>query len=268
MGWDGRYPALGDDALVDPLEPREIRAVPVAGRTLAGQVAAFLRDLIARQNLRPGDRLPGEGAVSDSLGISRPIVREGFKALSATGLLAMAAGRRAVIRPLSGDVFQAIIEDAVITGQADIWDVMEMRRGIESAMVGLAARRRDARQVARLEDLVRTMAARTGDVRDYAALDMRLHLTLAEAADNPLYRLLVESCARIFETSRVMGLERWSEGPDLAGVQRLHEDIVAAVAAGDAGRASEAMIRHFDNALAVMFGGRPRRRRSSAPVEG
>ncbi|MDR3435916.1 FadR/GntR family transcriptional regulator [Telmatospirillum sp.] len=240
----------------------------VSSETLANHVVAYLRDLIASQGMRPGARLPSEASISASLGISRPIVREALRTLAATGLIEMAVGKRATVSALGAGVLQNIIENAVLTGQADVWHVMEMRRGIEISMVALAAERCTAKRAAELSAIVSQMADKILSVKEYTALDMRFHFALAEASDNPLYLMLVEACRQIFQTSMVIGIERWAETPELGRVQQIHEAIMAAILAGDPVAASQAMTQHFDNAIRVMFGSRPVHERASSEVAG
>ncbi|HXP97260.1 MAG TPA: FadR/GntR family transcriptional regulator [Telmatospirillum sp.] len=236
--------------------------------SLASQVVSYLREHIATEGLRPGARLPSEAKICATLGISRPIVREALRTLAATGLIEMAVGKRAQVSVLDGAALLNVIENAVLTGQADVWHVMEMRRGIEIAMAALAAERRTEKMAKSLTGIVAEMAGKIDRVRDYTELDLRFHLALAEAADNPLYLMLVEACRQIFETSMVIGIERWAATPELNRVQQLHEGILAAVIAGDASGASQAMAQHFDSAIRVMFGSRPAQDRISVPGEG
>lgn len=223
------------------------------GDSRADQVVSYLREHISSRGLRPGARLPSETTIGTSLGISRPIVREAMRTLAATGLIEMAVGRRATVSPLNGGILRNVIENAVLIGQADIGHVMEMRRSIEIAMVGLAAERCTAASGAKLKAIVAEMAGALADVDGYTELDVRLHLTLAEAADNPLYLMLVEAFRQIFQTSMMIGIEKWAETPELGRVQQLHEEIVAAVVARDPVAATTAMQRHFDSAIEVMF---------------
>lgn len=223
------------------------------GDSRADQVMTYLRGLIRADGLRPGDRLPSETTIATNLGISRPIVREAMRMMAATGLIEMAVGRRATVSPLNGGILRNVIENAVLVGQADIGHVMEMRRGIEIAMVGLAANRRSDAAAAELQAIVAEMAGTLADVDRYTELDIRLHLILAEATGNPLYLMLVEAFRQIFQTSMMIGIERWSETAELDRVQSLHEEIVAAIVAKDAAAATRAMQCHFDSAIQVMF---------------
>src|SRR5688500_20409382 len=64
----------------------------------AGHVVAHVRGLIERGSLRPGDRLPAERALAEQLGVSRPTVRAGLRALAAMGVVRTRHGSGTYIR--------------------------------------------------------------------------------------------------------------------------------------------------------------------------
>ena len=237
---------------------------------LVDQVAHYLRDQVAKEGMRPGAKLPSETTISNTLGISRPIVREAMRSLAATGLIQMAVGKRAQVVPVDGEMICRVIENALLIGQADTRDVLEMRRSLEIGMVALAAERRTAAQAETLKQVCAEMAKCLRSGEAYSALDLRFHLTLAEATGNPLYILLVEAFRQTFEASMLVGIERWSATPELSRVQALHEAIVDAVVAQDAEAASAAMRQHFDDALQAIVtpaeqpGREPSRRKAIA----
>lgn len=225
----------------------------VESQRLYQQVAEQLGGLIDRGEFREGDRLPPERELSKKLGVSRPVVREAMRMLAATGLVELAAGKRATIVAVDGEMISRVIENAVLVGQANAADILEMRRGIEIAMVSLAAERRDDDAVDALRTIVREMDQCLGDGKHYSQLDLQLHLTLAKATANPLYPLLIEAFRQLIEASMLAGIGRWEATPELRRVQDLHEAIVDAVVAGDPEGAAEAMAQHFDDALAAIL---------------
>ncbi|ODP36432.1 FadR/GntR family transcriptional regulator [Sphingomonas turrisvirgatae] len=221
--------------------------------SLVDQVIAYLRDHVAAERLRPGARLPSETTISNTLGVSRPVVREAMRTLAATGLVEMAVGKRATIVPVDGGMVSRVISNAVLIGQADEKDILELRRGVEIAMVVLAAQHRSDEQAARLQAIVTEMAQRIDDAQHYLDLDLKLHVTLAEATGNPLYSLLIDALRQLILVAMTTGRQRWSEVEGLDRVQELHEAIVAAVVAGDPAAAAAAMAQHFDDALTVIL---------------
>ncbi|WP_066821453.1 FadR/GntR family transcriptional regulator [Sphingomonas mali] len=220
---------------------------------LVERVIDYLRDYVASEQLRPGAKLPSETTISTTLGVSRPVVREAMRALAATGLVEMAVGKRATIVSVDGEMISRVIRNAVLIGQAEARDILEMRRGIEIAMVALAAQRRNDQDVIELRAIISEMADHLGNAERYSSLDLELHMTLARATANPLYPLLIEAFRQLIEASMLAGIERWSATPELKRVQDLHEDIVREVVAGDPAAAAAAMAQHFDDALAAIL---------------
>ncbi|HEX7850287.1 MAG TPA: FadR/GntR family transcriptional regulator [Sphingomonas sp.] len=220
---------------------------------LVERVIDYLRDHVASEQLRPGAKLPSETTISTTLGVSRPVVREAMRALAATGLVEMAVGKRATIVSVDGEMISRVIKNAVLIGQAEARDILEMRRGIEIAMVALAAQRRNDEDVVELRAIISEMADHLSNAERYSSLDLKLHMTLARATANPLYPLLIEAFRQLIEASMLAGIERWSATPELKRVQDLHEDIVREVVAGDPAAAAAAMAQHFDDALAAIL---------------
>lgn len=221
---------------------------------LVDHVIDYIYRHVAEERLRPGARLPSETTISLTLGVSRPVVREAMRTLAATGLVEMAVGKRATIVPVDGEMLSRVIGNALLTGQADTRNIMEMRRGIEVTMAALAAERRSEADAAELQKTVREMAARLGDAQRYAELDLKFHAQLARATGNPLYTLLIDALRQLIAASMIEGIERWSASPELKRLQDLHENIVAAVVARDPGAAAGAMAQHFEDALVKILG--------------
>ena len=217
------------------------------------QVANYLREYITSRHLGAGARLPGEAEISRKLGISRPSVREASAALSAIGLISVGNGRRPCVGTLNvshglGDgVLRGVLEAALMTEQADLRHVMELRRGLEVEMAALAAQRRSERQLLQLRAIVKAMAAAVSDRVRYAEADLRFHILLGQATGNPLYPLLVADTQQAVLSSLALALRHNATRVELDRVQDLHINIFDAVKAGDSAAARQAMTQHFDD---------------------
>src|SRR6185295_4418568 len=60
---------------------------PVATRRAFEEITAQIRDQLARQSLKTGDRLPPERDLADQFGVSRNTLREALRSLEIAGLL-------------------------------------------------------------------------------------------------------------------------------------------------------------------------------------
>jgi DNA-binding FadR family transcriptional regulator len=220
--------------------------LPLDTRTTA--VAAFFRAYIADRRLGPGDVLPAETEVARALGISRPSVREASSRLAALGLISVSMGRRPRVGTLRGGVVRDILQGAVTTGQADVLDLLGLRRGLEIEMAGLAAAQGGAQALPVLRETLTAMAAALRQRETYSALDLRFHSLLATATGNPLFALFIQDMHLAMLDSIAIGLRSRAGEAELARVQAVHAMILDAVAARDVAAARAAMTTHFDEA--------------------
>lgn len=220
-------------------------------QTLAERVAADLRAEIVARRLKPGDRLPGEIEHARRLGVSRGIVREGRRQLVADGLIEVANGRRAVVSKLRAAPLDGFLANAVATRQLAVSEVLELRRALEIAVAGLAARRRTAADVTALARLVEQMRATIGRMV-YLKHDLAFHVALARATQNPLFVMLIESMRDPLATSMRASHVRRRGARDFAHAHAAHEAILAAVSAGDGTAAERAMRAHFVDVAAAL----------------
>lgn len=190
---------------------------------------------IATAGLQPGDVLPSEAALADAYGVSRAVVREALRALSALSVVRMTSGARATVRPLSSELLNVFFHWAMSLRAANLVEVLELRRGMEGQSVALAARRLGPGGRVKLQEILRRMKS-ASEVRDgYAELDLQLHLAIAQSSGNALIAHLTEGMQSLLRQMIGNGLESLHGDP--AFWRRMHaghEALVQALVAGDA----------------------------------
>ncbi|HET6671846.1 MAG TPA: FCD domain-containing protein [Agromyces sp.] len=216
--------------------------------------------------LAPGDRLPGERALSAELGVGRSSVREALRVLEVLGLIRTHAGSGpnagAIIISTPGGGMSALMRLQVAARGFPVADIVRTRLILESSV---AADLADAVDTARAEhvdapDL--TAAERLLDAMDspelsppeFLALDAAFHLALAEASGNQVI------------TATMAGLRSGIEGYALAGLatisdwaatstrlRREHRGIVDAIRAADAAAARTRIHDHISGYYAETF---------------
>ena len=119
------------------------------------EAIARIRDLIKSGGLRPGDRLPPEKELSESLGLSRNSLREAVKALEMINILDVRRGDGTYVtnlRPSSAmDAMSFVLE---LQQDETILDLLEVRRVLEAAAGARAAALITAEQVQELRDML------------------------------------------------------------------------------------------------------------------
>lgn len=186
-----------------------------------------------------GSLLPGDGELIERYGVSRTVVREALKTLSAKGLLQAKAriGTRVQERE-HWNLFDpdVLIWHARIGFSTEfIRHLGEMRLALEPEAAALAAVRRTPEQL----DLIREWARRMGDPNDFVEADLHFHLAVAAAAGNPFFI----SISTLIEVALIAMLSGSSPVPAgrLATSISEHRQVLAAIEARDAEQARTTM---------------------------
>lgn len=223
------------------------------GRT-ADEVVRQVELLILEGVLRDGDRLPGERALSEQFGVSRPILRDALKELEARGLLVSRHGGGTYVADIIGQIFSAPVAALVSRHERATVDYLEYRRELEGLTAELAAKRATAADKALLTRIVDDMRAahEAGNFDDEMAADVELHGTIGEAAHNIILLHTVRACYRLLSEGIFAHRKMVFDVPDAR--ERLllqHIAIHDAILAGDPARARKAAEEHIDFVIAT-----------------
>jgi DNA-binding FadR family transcriptional regulator len=206
-------------------------------------VLTLLQAYLATTPLPASGRLPPERGLAEALGVSRAELRKALAALEAEGQLWRHVGKGTFLgaRPLAAITGVAELARATPAGE-----MLRARLVLEPQLAGLAARRRSAAQLAAMAEAIAASRRPALSWRAYEGQDARLHREIAAAAGNaPLLHLFDELAA----IRRALTWDRARERPDGPPPDHPsfaeHDAIAAAIAAGEAERATQAMHDHI-----------------------
>src|SRR5262245_41310982 len=213
------------------------------------QVVSHVRGLIERGEVRPGDRLPAERDLALQIGVSRPTVRAGLRALAAMGVVQSKHGSGTFIPSgppaLSADALGFL---AALHGFTRA-EMHEARRILEVGAAGLAAERATPDHMATLAEEVTGMFATMSMPQLFFVHDINFHRGVAAASGNPIVASLVEMVSALYYESRRDTAARASDR-DLRDAADMHRRIYQAIRAHDPLAAREAMQAHLIQASA------------------
>lgn len=225
-------------------------AVPLRkSRSLTADLVEALGDRIRDGSLPVGSKLPAEGAIMQTFGVSRTVVREAISRLQAAGMVETRHGVGTfVLGQGDGSTFR--IDTSQLAALKDVISVLELRIGVETESAALAASRRTAANLEALRAALDGFAAAVAQARDPIGPDYQFHLEIARATQNPHYADLMATLggsmiprARLEGTSPVTP-ERQEY---LKRVNVEHESILRAIERQDAEGARAAMRTHLTN---------------------
>lgn len=216
----------------------------VSRARLYEQVAAQITDWIARQGLRPGDRLPPERELATRLGVSRATLSQALVALEVVGVVTVRHGDGTIVTEEAARRASArSISDAVRAHADRIPDVIEARDALETKLAALAAERRTDDDLATIDEALTFMAADVEAGGRGVEGDERFHSAVTAAAHSPVLAEMMGSLSELILETRLESLSQPGRpAASLAG----HQRIADAIRAGDPAAAAEAMHAHVE----------------------
>ncbi len=213
-------------------------------------VSEKIVEYINQAGLKRGDRLPTEQGLGEQLGVSRNIVREAIKYLTATGLVAARKGVGVYVAGMPRLIASPAINLSMQVDPEHIQALFDFRCMQEMLTTKLATEQITLVELRELEKIValNRHAAETGEWEPFLSSDDDFHRTIAQAAHNPF---LVET------VSSVLHLQRWAikimtggaPGSMIASVEQ-HEAIYNAIKDGQPEVAAQAVKTHIETVLA------------------
>lgn len=215
-----------------------------SGRDSTEHVIAYVRDLIAKGELRPGDRLPAERDLSARLGVSRPTVRAGLRALAAMGVVKSRHGSGTYIPAGPPTLGSEPLRFLAALHGLSREEMYEARRVLEVSAAQLAAKRAGAEHMAAIAEEVASLFASIEDPQQFLVHDIRFHRAVAAASGNHIIASLVEMVSALYYEHRRETAARATDR-NLRDAADLHRGIYQAIRKHDAEQAQALMSRHL-----------------------
>jgi GntR family transcriptional repressor for pyruvate dehydrogenase complex len=203
-----------------------------------------IKSMILRGDLTPGDRLPPEKELAESLGLSRSSLREAIKALVFIRVLDVRQGDGTYVTSLEPKFLLEALSFALdIHDDSSLLEIFEVRRMLESRATGLAAEAATPEDVAALRVESAEVGAHSDDWELLVEHDVRFHKMISNLAGNDYLASLIDGL-----TSKTVRARVWRVITQEGAVERTlreHELIIDAIEAGNADLAIAAATVHI-----------------------
>ncbi len=223
------------------LEPVEIRAREPVSSEITRRLVAYLTS----GEIEPGELLPSERSLAESLGVGRSYVRQALKSLSILGLVDGRQGAGTYLRRTDSPLLPLALEWGLLLGVKRTTDLIDARRHLEVLLAGLAADRRTGDQLQEMRRLLAVME-QTAGTDEFVDADVAFHLEITAAAGN-------QSLVQIMRAIRTL-VEVWvyrvAHSPGTAApTWAEHAAVLRSIEDRDPAGAREAMDAHLSGAL-------------------
>lgn len=216
--------------------------------SLADQVIEHVRALIAEGTYEVGSKLPPEAELSTMFGVGRSTIREAMRVLANRGLVSIKHGEGTFVTSVA---FHESFEERL--RRSKLGSIYEARQFLELPLAELAARRRDAKDIAAMRKCLknRLKAIKIGDVELYAKADFDFHMAVASAAKNEalygIYASFVEAVLPLLKTTIT---------PDYIASENdpLHDALLEAIIEGNVTKTRRLVNEHLAKSLSGIAG--------------
>ncbi len=208
------------------------------------RIVENLITLIKNQSLGPGDKLPSERQLCETIGVSRPILREALKALQVMNIIDIRQGAGAYVKGLDPeDVVEHL--DIVFHLDSSLYrDLYDARRVLEADLARMAAARISDEELAAMEENIRQAEIEMDNEEQFFAKDLELHEMIMKASGNRIIPVFMQSINKL----ALMLREKTNALPNVRrNTIRDHELILNAFKARDPEMVAQAMGEHISN---------------------
>jgi GntR family transcriptional repressor for pyruvate dehydrogenase complex len=231
-----------NQTMAKPRTPSVYKSVQTS--RLYEQIVQQIEDSILSGALKTGEQLPAERELAQQFGVSRTAVREAVKSLREKGLVEAYSGRGTFITNGTSQSIRQSLDRMIKIGQPEgSLQLAELRAILEPGIAALAATRIEESHLAVMREAYAVMGRNRDDPEAYIEADLDFHLSMAEAAANPLILALIDSIVGVLREQRIR-IFNVAGGPDRG--QFHHKRILEAVEQRDPAKAWEAMRAHLE----------------------
>lgn len=220
----------------------------VTTKVLSDRVAGRLLDQIDSGVFVRGGKLPTETRLAEAFGVSRTVVREAISRLKNEGVVEPRQGSGVYVTQQAG-IKPLRIDYEAVGAIESVLHIVELRRAIEAEVAAMAAKRRTASDMKRIDAALADIEHSVGAGSDGVKADVAFHRALASATRNPYFIATLNFLSQFLEAATQVTRSNEARREDYARqVRDEHAAIVEAIRAGDEEAARAAAQAHMRNA--------------------
>lgn len=221
---------------------------PMNSKSIVDQITTRITNAIINGELLPGQRIPTETELCESMQVGRNSVREAIKALVAMGVLNI---RRAegtfVAEGFSDRMLDPMVYGLILEG-SNSTAMIELRRLFEIGILKLAIEKSGEEDINRMQEALtelRKVTEKPSDKNEILEADINFHRALEAAIKNPLVDKISVVIERLSRPTRVRAVEQFMQKHELQDMLDMHEQILKVIMKRDETAVSEVIDEHF-----------------------
>ncbi|GAA0737551.1 FadR/GntR family transcriptional regulator [Clostridium oceanicum] len=222
---------------------------PASRTTLYEEVTKQIIQMVKDGKWMPGDKIPGEIALSEAFEVSRNCIREALKSLELSGIIKAKPGRGTF---LSQDCLRNINRMellSVLKSESSIKELMETRLIIEPELGFLAAQRADEEDISELEALLKESIETIKKGTYTTEIGLDFHMIIAKASKNNILSKFLSSITDQLLAQRFLNIHRYLDNKELLKEVENHNHILDCIKNRDCEKTKKLLYNHIYDSM-------------------
>jgi GntR family transcriptional repressor for pyruvate dehydrogenase complex len=207
------------------------------------EVARQIERLILKK-LQPGDKLPSERELAETLGVSRGSIRDAIRSLELMGMVAPRQGTGTIVCEVTAGSLVNPLANALKRKEELIGELLDFRKMLEPPLAARAATHASPDEISEMEEILERQQEKLREGDSAIAEDSEFHYSIALASGNSVVLKLLDTLMDLLRDTRERSLQ--VEGRPQKSLAS-HRRIFFAIKRHDAEAAKSAMRRHIED---------------------
>jgi GntR family transcriptional repressor for pyruvate dehydrogenase complex len=213
-------------------------------------VARQIERLILKK-LRPGDKLPSERELAESLGVSRSSIRDAIRSLELMGVVEPRQGAGTIVCEISTNSLANPLANALKRKEELVNELLDFRKMLEPPLAARAATHASLEEISEMEEILARQDKKQRQGESTIIEDSEFHYSIALASGNSVVLKVLDILMDLLRETRERSLQiQGRPQKSLAG----HRRILSAIKRRDAEAAKAAMRRHIEDIEEIVLG--------------
>ncbi len=221
---------------------------PLHHKKFSDEITEQIIGLIKKGELSPGDNLPSERQMCESLGVSRPPLREALKTLEVMGFVDIQQRRKIMVKSITTNpTLYDPLSKALENDQQMVFQLLEFRRILESWAVSRLTQTAGPKEIKQLEKLYGELRKDFETNQLGVDADVKFHLAICNAAGNTIVSHIAHTSFKLLRESQKLTRQViYKDEKNRRSLLEKHRAILEAIKAKNSKKAKAALISHFN----------------------
>lgn len=236
------------------MEKKSFLNESVGGQSIVNKIVDNITNAIINGEINPGDKIPTEAELSESMGAGRNSVREAIKILEAYGVVHIKRAEGTFVsQEYDSKMLYPVLYGIIL--QKDSSDqIVEFRKVMDVGLLQLAVDKLKANEfeMGKLEAIEQAMKeleqqalAKEPDVRSLYEADLNFHMAIVGITENVMLRSVCNYVDKITRRSRMTTIDKIFMAGEVEAFLDMHRKILRLLQDKDSNAISEVVDEHY-----------------------